>query len=540
MNDSVQELPEYIDAQDRDGHTPLFWAVFGGQAEAVTILLESGANPGKDPSCVVWACGLQWTDTECLQSLLRAGCDPNGKDLHGLTALHVCSIRSRSSAFYKLLIAAGADPDAIYHGRLRTLDGLTVLGLACLYGTSPEVITLLLQHADYPGSNRTKRPGVLALAARRHPESSSSKNSAEILKVLLEWGADVYASDEAGLTAAQCAIQNDDVASVKVLMDHGAIKSLSESRSTVTFAMLHWSVRSNAHNVLRYILSLSDTHVHQICGEKRQTIFHVVALHADLDSIAILRDLAEITSMNPDLRDATGNTASDYSALRTAEVQRAIEEMLRRAREETLHMQTMATEQSLQKVPNGDTLDDGQQAAPMLEHVVNPAVKKSSERTALVAARHADSLNDTQTDKLDLDSCFDTGDALDDRDYTEWSITAISRVPQLGEPAQRSGEDLRRRRGRVKSQVPESQLEKKLATAPHTVGASQSDAPGSLLDSLGQQALAVLSLGASTVAQFPWRGALTLAMRSKAPQGKTRIKWTCVSLESLLKLKFTP
>ena len=137
-----------IDDKDADGRTALSWAAAKGDADAVKILLEFGANPnvcsrkgqsplhwgGQNPSerCVEIVQALldheadvnlvdQWNrtvlvnaagdngDPECMKRLVDAGADINWRDCHKRTSLGYAAKRGVARGV-EFLLSRGADP----------------------------------------------------------------------------------------------------------------------------------------------------------------------------------------------------------------------------------------------------------------------------------------------------------------------------------------------------------------------------------------------------------------------------------------------
>ncbi len=99
--------------QDEDFRTPLHWAVYKNNIEAVEILLEIGAeidnanNPHKQTPLII---ATIYQRLEIIKLLLEAGANPNIQDKHLQTCLHKAAIK-KSIPITKLLIDGGASLD---------------------------------------------------------------------------------------------------------------------------------------------------------------------------------------------------------------------------------------------------------------------------------------------------------------------------------------------------------------------------------------------------------------------------------------------
>lgn len=110
----LDEDPAQANAFSGDGFTALHLAIFGGQEEAIRVLLDRGADPNalstseiaKVPPLGTAA----FVRSNALASLLLdAGADPNGRGEGGFTALHSAA-QNEDEELARLLLDRGADP----------------------------------------------------------------------------------------------------------------------------------------------------------------------------------------------------------------------------------------------------------------------------------------------------------------------------------------------------------------------------------------------------------------------------------------------
>ena len=109
-----------INTTDRNGYTPLLYAAWAGDTEALDLLLQAGtaaginhrdSEEGVTPlhAAVIICRDIEGASAENVFRLIAAGADANIPDRDGWTPLHSC-------AFYHLphlipaLLSAGADP----------------------------------------------------------------------------------------------------------------------------------------------------------------------------------------------------------------------------------------------------------------------------------------------------------------------------------------------------------------------------------------------------------------------------------------------
>ncbi len=129
--------PHQVQAQSRDGFTPLHLACFFSQPEAAEFLLQQGAeanavSPGR--IAVIHSAAASRNAT-MVKLVLRAGANPNLQQQGGYTALHEAAMHN-SVERAQALLDAGADRT------IRSDDGLTAAEMAEQKGNR-EVLELL-------------------------------------------------------------------------------------------------------------------------------------------------------------------------------------------------------------------------------------------------------------------------------------------------------------------------------------------------------------------------------------------------------------
>ena len=177
--------------------------------EAVRALIDEGVDVNTrhadGATALLWT--THWDDHEAVRMLLDHGADPNAADDHGVTPL----IRATENASVKMvetLLVARADASAAQ------ANGLTPLMVAAHTG-SVEVVQALLAHgADVNAATaETEATALMWAVAVPHRD---------IVRELLESGADVSPSSTKGMTPLLTAAANGDIESAKLLMADGA------------------------------------------------------------------------------------------------------------------------------------------------------------------------------------------------------------------------------------------------------------------------------------------------------------------------------
>ncbi|NXI52363.1 ASB3 protein, partial [Chloroceryle aenea] len=159
--------------------------------------------------------------SECLRLLIRAA--PSGdyinfKTFEGLHALHL-SARHGSLESLRVLLEAGADPNEV------TTEATTPLFLAVENGHT-DTVKLLLQH----GANVE---GPHCWSGWNSLHQASFQGCTEIMKILLEKGADKECQDDFGITPLFVAAQYGKLESLRLLASHGAaVNCQAKDRAT--------------------------------------------------------------------------------------------------------------------------------------------------------------------------------------------------------------------------------------------------------------------------------------------------------------------
>ncbi len=177
-------------------------------AAAVRALLAEGVDVNTaradGATAILWAAHRDDLDT--VAQLLDAGADVNTADDHGVTPLERAA-ENASAAMIGALLAAGADANAAQ------TSGLTPLMTAARTGSVAVVQALLGHGADVNAATAETRSTALMWAvAEPHPD---------VVRVLLDAGADPRASTFKGFTPLMFAARNGDIALARTLIDEG-------------------------------------------------------------------------------------------------------------------------------------------------------------------------------------------------------------------------------------------------------------------------------------------------------------------------------
>ena len=99
---------DHVNRYGIDGGTPLVDAALYGDAEAIRLLLESGADPNLRSAGNSTALMFAVDDVEKIRLLLERGADPNARSDEGRTALMIAVARPGTSAVVAQLLQRGA------------------------------------------------------------------------------------------------------------------------------------------------------------------------------------------------------------------------------------------------------------------------------------------------------------------------------------------------------------------------------------------------------------------------------------------------
>lgn len=194
------------------GWYPLMTAAGRGNIKVTNYLLAQRADPNAADragfTALYSAAGSDY-GLSTAEALLRHGANPNAKNMHGRTALHQAASQGAVKVM-ELLLANRADVNAA------TNDGYTPLHGAVSYGkndTRMSAVEILLKSGANVNAI-TSRDGETPF------HKAISRGDIEIVKLLIDYGADVNAVSKFGVTSLYFARNSDAI--LKLLKEHGA------------------------------------------------------------------------------------------------------------------------------------------------------------------------------------------------------------------------------------------------------------------------------------------------------------------------------
>ena len=280
-----------INAQERrGGATPLMQAAAFGSLDAMRLLLDKGANVNARSSA--GATALMWAvaDLAKVRLLVDRGADVNAVSESGRTALHLAAMSDNSAPIVQLLRSRGAKADAV------DKEGMTTL-LAATIGNDTATIRQLVDagvnvnDAGVPGSDTAARlrPAMGNLEATRlllskganvnavsgPPDQkvqngiidlglftplifASSLGPVDLVKALLDAGANINAQESRGMTPLMYAVTTDhgDVEIAKLLIARGANVNL---KSTAGETAADWARKSGSAPLISLLQGAGGT-----------------------------------------------------------------------------------------------------------------------------------------------------------------------------------------------------------------------------------------------------------------------------------------
>jgi ankyrin repeat protein len=287
--DALARPPNAVNAPDADGATPLMYAAAVGSLEAMQHLLSAGADVNARNAlgspALTWATG----DAAKVRLLLERGTNVNVVSATGQTPLLVAAMTNPSAEVVKLLIAHGADVKtadklnatalhkAAIGGDVETLRILLDAGVdvnardaadfTALMGAtsngSVAAVKLLLAHGarvnDASGGGEVithkhgvQQNGVTALGSFTALLYAAVSAPVDVVRALLDAGADVNVRDVRGLTPLITAVATDhfQIETIRLLIARGARVN---DQSLANETALDWAEKFRPTPVVRML-----------------------------------------------------------------------------------------------------------------------------------------------------------------------------------------------------------------------------------------------------------------------------------------------
>lgn len=298
------------------GVTPVTYAFSNGHHEVVKILLEAGGSTlaDTDVGTRLLISAIHKSQQQVVKQLIEAGnTDVNARDKNGTTPL-LLAVDSKDVATAKLLLKGNADVN------IGDNDGWTPLFQAVKYGDQALVQLLLdsgtsINTAD--GDGRTPLTlailshydGIVQLMLRSGQAMVTAEMEfliveqcgCETLKILLSrYEVDLNARNENGDTLLISTIKGGSIDKCKVLLGSSSMDINGRDKGGNT--ALHYAVDAQAENMVNLLLTNQDVNVNARDGKGRTPI----SLACSKASLAIVRMLLNTDQADVNIPDSTG------------------------------------------------------------------------------------------------------------------------------------------------------------------------------------------------------------------------------------------
>ncbi|HKQ72824.1 MAG TPA: ankyrin repeat domain-containing protein [Blastocatellia bacterium] len=254
-------------AKDEDGLAALMYAAIFARADCVELLLSKSADPNARSKSDVTALMLAIGDAAKVKLLLAKGAEVNAKSKQERAALTIAADRGASVEVIKLLLDNGAD-----------LSVGNPLGAAAR-GGDVKVVKLLLERGADPNNSTAIGRGTSLVSPKNGGEQNKSKGESpiqsvpgngnnggtplmyaaharntEVVRLLIEKGADVNAKYNGAGTALIPAAEMGDLAIAKLLLETGADVNVKH-QSGYTALMYAAAAESNDPELIKALLA---------------------------------------------------------------------------------------------------------------------------------------------------------------------------------------------------------------------------------------------------------------------------------------------
>ncbi|KAL9003004.1 MAG: hypothetical protein Q9188_004104 [Gyalolechia gomerana] len=319
-----------LDARDGKGRTPLLYGARWSNVEAVTCLLDHGANlkvtDDSGDGVLHWA-ARSGKQVEVLNLLISKGAPKELKNDEGYAPL-ACGVRQQSKAVVRCLLSRGANIESTVS------DGKTPLIISSIWGKVeparcllsngakvsksdnkgwtalhyavwngyPEILDLLIYTSSSYPIDPVNIGGATPLHLSAVP-SQKSKSRGKCARLLLQAGARTDIRDNCHKTALHWATEYGNVDVIKALLQAGA---KTDIRDKFHQTALHWAARCGDVDTVKVLLAFGADIEAQTDPEHRRRALHYAKFFGHPEVVKILLQ----NSADPFAKDSNGRRPS--------------------------------------------------------------------------------------------------------------------------------------------------------------------------------------------------------------------------------------
>eukprot|EP00249_Psilotum_nudum_P023910 c29025_g1_i1 orf=417-5300(+) len=310
--EAILEYPEAdIEALDKDGDTPIVFALASGTADCLKVFIKKGANvnarlkDGLGPSVAHMCCF--YGEPECMEVLLSAGADPNAVDNEGETVLHRAIDKRHTECAIVVLENGGCKSMGVLNAKeLTPLHLCTATANVAVLKRWVEVAT----QEEIKAAIDVPSPIGTALCMAAALKKAHEAEGRELVRLLLMAGADPNAKDrERGQTALHAAAIANDAEMVTIILDTGVHVDARDMRNTTP---LHVALARGSRSCVGLLLERgADCNLQDDEGD---TAFHIAAdmakmVRENLDWITVMLQKPDADT---DAKNHSGKTLKDF------------------------------------------------------------------------------------------------------------------------------------------------------------------------------------------------------------------------------------
>jgi ankyrin repeat protein len=255
------------------GHTALGMAAEKGNFELAKLLIENGADvnqsikPNKRTPLMIAVIANRGKqeESQLVGLLIESGSDINAKTSNGYTALSFAVPYNNIPPFIQLL-KSGADPNVLVKysnadsGKMPLLSlialdyfDLNLLKLLLEYGADPKISTEYGFTPLFCASNKQKIEILLKYGADIHAKLKNGTNvlmsnvlygKNDLLNILINSGIDINAVNDEGDTALMIALRCGNSAGARKLLEHNADINIKNNKGETVFSIKSEKYRS--------------------------------------------------------------------------------------------------------------------------------------------------------------------------------------------------------------------------------------------------------------------------------------------------------